>query len=247
MGEDQTQAAQNPTQNMASGLEPALRDACGGRLGKIRWFSADWQSGGASTGYSEYQCDDGARDVVVKFPVGPLEYRFTKDLGVRDAPTPRVVDGGMELGGYDMAWLVMERVRGKTLKGNPDTKTVREVLHAAVEFHARAQELRPVPLEREIVPWADLLETARSHVHDNPILHQQIWNEQIKRVQRMSDSLVTRWRSRPINTWCHGDLHPGNAMHREEGSAWGDEGIVLLDLGHVHPGHWVEDAVYFER
>ncbi|MFG0258643.1 MAG: aminoglycoside phosphotransferase family protein [Phycisphaerales bacterium JB043] len=247
MGEDQPQPAHQSARSMAAGLEPALREACDRKLGPIRWFSADWQHGGASTGYSTYECDEGEREVVVKLPLGPLEYRFTHELGVTDSPTPRVMNGGTELGGYDMGWVVMERVQGKPLQIDPDTRTVREVLVAAASFHARALEIRPVPTERKLAAWADLLETARAHVHDNPIPHQQLWNEQVKRVQRISDSLVSRWRSRPINTWCHGDLHLGNAMRREEGSPWGEPGIVLIDLGHVHPGHWVEDAVYFER
>lgn len=54
------------------------------------------------------------------------------------------------------------------------------------------------------------------------------------------------WESRPRDTWCHGDLHPGNAMRRDLGN--GQRGrCVLLDLAFVHPGHWVEDAVYIER
>jgi Phosphotransferase enzyme family len=247
MGEDSPQKAAGNGRSMAAALEPALCRACDDALGPIRWFSADWQHGGASTGYSTYEFDDGPREVVVKIPLGPVEYRFTTELSKREGPTPRVACGGVELGGADLAWVVLERIPGKPLKADPDTKSIREVLVATAQLHYLAQQIRPVPLERKLAPWADLLETAREHVHHNPIPHQQQWNEQIKRVQRVSDSLVSRWRARPINTWCHGDLHLGNAMRRDAKSPWGKPGVVLLDLGHMHPGHWVEDAVYFER
>jgi len=74
---------------------------------------------------------------------------------------------------------------------------------------------------------------------------EQRWNEALKSVQRIIARLVDRWNARPINAWCHGDLHPGNAMRR--GRASPGEGCVLIDLALVHPGHWVEDAVYLER
>ena len=94
----------------------------------------------------------------------------------------------------------------------------------------------------------------------------QRWNQAIKHVQHVLPRLVARWESRPINTWCHGDLHPGNAMRRPAAAGGplppgatpggGDGGptpadnpapCVLLDLALVHAGHWVEDAVYLER
>jgi len=63
--------------------------------------------------------------------------------------------------------------------------------------------------------------------------------------------LVGLWAMRPINAWCHGDLHPGNAMRRDlvgaGGSGEGRAPCVLIDLALVHPGHWVEDAIYLER
>jgi hypothetical protein len=57
---------------------------------------------------------------------------------------------------------------------------------------------------------------------------------------------MARWRARPIDTWCHGDLHGHNAMRRRlrEGQAGR---CVLIDLALVHPGCWIEDALYLER
>jgi hypothetical protein len=51
----ETGAAPEP---LGANLEPVLRQACGDRLSSIRWFRADWQRGGALTGYSEYQTDE---------------------------------------------------------------------------------------------------------------------------------------------------------------------------------------------
>jgi aminoglycoside phosphotransferase (APT) family kinase protein len=48
--------------------------------------------------------------------------------------------------------------------------------------------------------------------------------------------------------WCHGDLHPGNAMRRRDTeNGFGRPACVLIDLALVHAGHWVEDAIYLER
>ena len=78
------------------------------------------------------------------------------------------------------------------------------------------------------------------------------------RVGESLDGLVYRWRSRSMETWCHGALHPGNVLtrHTQTHRIFGpeltdpvsdlDEG-VLIDLGLVHSGHWVEDALYLER
>lgn len=53
--------------------------------------------------------------------------------------------------------------------------------------------------------------------------------------------LLRRWSTRRLNAWCHGDLHGGNALRRADGSC------VLIDLALIHPGHWLEDALYLER
>src|SRR6266481_3357168 len=70
------------THDLAISLDPVLHAACEGRLGPIEWFRASWQRGGAATGFSTWAMPDGSRiGVLVKFPVGPCEFRWTTDLG----------------------------------------------------------------------------------------------------------------------------------------------------------------------
>ena len=95
-------------------LEPALLNACDGKLSDIHWFRTDWQRGGALTGYGKYQADDGEQNVVIKYPVPPQERRWLMrtqtdqhDLG---DITPKLYAHGVELGHIDMAWLVMEKL-----------------------------------------------------------------------------------------------------------------------------------------
>jgi hypothetical protein len=233
--------------DLASQLAPALREACDGRLSDIRWFRADWQRGGAATGYADFTFDDGPREVVIKLPVGPVEHRFTTALGATDAPTPRIAASGMELGGYDLAWLVIERLPGEPLSRGAEAKVIRGVLEAAAVFQMRAGERWAPEGRGPQAPWEELVARAREAVKANPIPEQQRWNEALKKVQRALPVMLERWEARPIDAWCHGDLHLGNAMVRPEGSQWGGAGCVLLDLAEIHPGSWVEDAVYLER
>jgi len=233
--------------DLASQLAPALHDACEGRLGDIRWFRADWQRGGASTGYSTFEYDDGPREVVIKLPVGPVEHRFTTALAHTDAPTPRLAASGVELGGYDLAWLVIERLPGDPISRTAEAKIIRALLESAARFQQRAAERWTPQGPGPQAPWEDLVARAREAVKANPIPEQQRWNEALKKVQRALRPMLDRWEHRPIDAWCHGDLHLGNAMLRPEASAWGDAGCVLLDLAEIHAGSWVEDAVYLER
>src|SRR3982751_3111028 len=104
------------THDLAISLGPSLIDHCSGRLGPIEWFRASWQRGGAATGFSTWALDHGQRiGVIVQFPVGAREHRWTTALGSvgleawesRESvciSTPRVVASGVELGGYDLAW-----------------------------------------------------------------------------------------------------------------------------------------------
>lgn len=243
-------------QALASELTPALYDACEGRLGPIQWFRSTWQMGGAATGLSTWHLDDGRTiDVLVKLPVGHTEFYWTSNLGRWNpsngskpaGSTPRVIAGADTLANYDLAWLVEERLKGGTLGSDLAKEQVVGLLEAAVDFHVRASQVRPVREDDRPPPpdWAHLIERARASVHDNHIEHEQRWRDGLKKVKRGLDSLVAHWRRRAICTWCHGDLHPGNAMHR--GPESGDGQIVLIDLALVHAGHWVEDAVYLER
>ena len=245
--------------DLAAALVPALVAACGGRLSDVQWFRSSWQSGGASTAYAKYAVEEGPpQDVVVKLPVGPSEYRWTTQLGGGDGgpipassayacgygPTPRVFASGLELGGYDLAWLVVERFRGGPVSAHLDAAGVQDLLTTAAEWYARAEQLRdisqaPAP---ETTDWDGLMARAREAIRNNTIAEAQRWSNAVKAAHKMLPALVARWDSRPINTWCHGDLHPGNAMKRD-----GSGRCVLIDLALVHPGHWVEDAVYLER
>lgn len=277
---------------LASALEPALRAACQERLGAVRWFRSAWQAGGASTGLSSFRLDDGQSvDVVIKLPVGPIEYRWTTALGgmphlyerITDGPingneahqvelstacacamgpTPRVYAAGTEIGGYDLAWLVVERLAGEPLHKSLGREAFEDLLFTAAEWYASAELLRPVASAPTPPPkdWGTLLDKARRAIPDSTIEHPQMWTEAVKAVQKHLPLLVRQWDAREINAWCHGDLHPGNAMRRH-GAWWfaghhcvsgsqptaARNGCVLIDLALVHPGHWVEDAVYLER
>jgi aminoglycoside phosphotransferase (APT) family kinase protein len=93
--------------------------------------------------------------------------------------------------------------------------------------------------------WDKLLHRAREVVRESELPEAQHWNESEKRVRRVLPTLAAKWAARPVDSWCHGDVHPGNAMWRMNGS--GEAECVLIDLALVHAGHWVEDAVYLER
>lgn len=238
---------------LAQQLGPALCEACDARLGEIRWFQSDWQRGGAATGYGEFWVDpqngrpSELREVVVKLPVGPVEHRFTTGLAVTDAPTPRVVAHGSEVGGYDLAWLVMERLPGDPLSLDKSEGVFAELAAAAAAFHLHAAAIMPAGAPKDRPDWDALLAKSRESLRVNEVPDGQKWKEAVKHVQKALPRLVAKWESRPISGWCHGDLHPGNAMRRPEGSPWGPPCCVLLDLAEVHPGNWVEDAVYLER
>lgn len=258
-------AAAGDPQSLGQSLGPLLRQTCNGRLGEINWFRATWQHGGAATGYSTWTFDDGRRvDAVVKLPVNFTEWFWTVSLGgvdhghwerAGDCPTPRVLAGGEQLAGYDLAWLVFERLQGPTLAGGLDKAGVKELLHFAAEFHARAESVRPIAEARPPAQedWGAELEQAREACRGDRIENAQHWNALLKQLARALPSLVARWRARPIDTWCHGDLHAHNAMHRtspsgDPASNGGAAGrCVLIDLALVHPGCWIEDALYLER
>lgn len=248
--------------SLAEMLCPILREVCGGRLSPVQWFRSAWQAGGASTGTATYQLTPTrAIDVVVKLPVGPLEHHWTTAVGAcddsvehHDGPTPRVLASGTELGGYDLAWLVVEKLDGHPLSTMLSAESVQGLLRTAAVWYRRAGSTRdiadaPPP---KVEDWPALIARGREAVRDNALTDAQRWNEALKHVQRLLPKLVNGWESRRINTWCHGDLHPGNAMLRARAGGGKEEAslvqrCVLIDLALVHPGHWVEDALYLER
>lgn len=249
---------------LGSALGPVLRETCDERLGQIEWFRCAWQHGGAATGFSTWRLSDGRQvPVMVKLPVGPSEHRWTTALGgsqqwgeggdfdsaaARGLPTPRVLASGTEVDGYDLAWLVVERLEGQPLSQAMTPDTVNELLSAAADFQRAAGTLRKVDEKPPTPDWDGLLHKARELTRVGGLKESQRWNEAVKKVQRALPGLSARWTARDVASWCHGDLHPANAMHRMgAGDAGGRQGCVLIDLALVHPGHWVEDAVYLER
>jgi Phosphotransferase enzyme family len=185
-----------------------------------------------------------------------------------DLPTPRVFASGVALGAYDLAWLIIERFPTQTLAAEHTPESVQDLLRAAADFQERTLRLRPTLARPDKHDWASLLDKARHTARHSAMHDGQRWNEAIKKVQKHLGPIESRWESRAINSWCHGDLHPGNAMRRHpwtNGSpatppsraddaahpgpsrARDRRHAVLIDLALVHPGHWVEDALYLER
>ncbi|MDX2131805.1 MAG: phosphotransferase [Planctomycetota bacterium] len=258
MSDVQPRSFAGATPDLAQSLEGVLRECCGGRLGHVDWFHSHHQRGGAATGFTTWRADSGeSLEVVVKLPVTPVEHRWTVALGEIDPsrwgdrwahgrPTPRVVAAGTALGGYDLAWLVLERLAGPALSNDRMCEQAAlDLLRAAADFQAAAIHAAPLGPAPPSPDWERLLERSRALCRTGGVSDAQKWNDEVRRVQRALPVLRRRWESRPINAWCHGDLHPGNALRRP-----GPDGgcpCVLVDLALVHAGHWVEDALYLER
>lgn len=252
---------QEDQSSLGQALGPVLRRVCGGRLGEISWFRATWQHGGAATGYSTWRMGDGREvECVVKLPVGYAEYFWTKRLGLvaegewdsDDAmtlPTPRVLAAGFELGGYDFAWIVMERLAGPPLASNPTSQGMWEIFETAAEFHAAAITEQPIEVERTPEPpdWASLIAKAQRVIEDNDLDSRERWKRVLDRAADMAPALRAEWDARDIDTWCHLDLHGRNAMRRKSNDPEHPGHCVLIDLAMVRPGSWIEDALYLER
>jgi len=224
-------------------LAPVLLSCCAGRLTNLQWFRTDWQRGGALTGYADWTDDQGLqRPAVVKMPVPPGERRWLVQLSC-DEVTPRVYAHGCELGGYDLAWVVMERLPHGPLGTKWGASRFDLLADAAANFYASA---RLVPLTDPHTPrdWESQLKQSRDHISRDTIAHSQRWRAALKATGKKLPGWLKTWRSRDTGYWCHGDLHLGNAMSRY---APPDGPATLFDLAAVHPGHWVEDAVYLEH
>lgn len=286
-------AGEGESSSLASMLEPLLRSACQERLSKVHWFRSAWQAGGAATGFAKFALDGADPvDVVVKLPVGPAEYRWTTSLGgmphvserITDGPidgaeahkvevspgyacamgpTPHVYAAGTEIGGYDLAWLIVERFSGEPLNKHLVPESIEDLLNAAAEWYDAAERVKPIASATGVPKkdWPTQIERSLAIIPDCGIDTPHRWKEAVKTILKLLPRLISIWDQRPINTWCHGDLHPGNAMrrngawwfagHRSPSANWRNgkavSGCVLIDLALVHPGHWVEDAVYLER
>jgi hypothetical protein len=240
---------------LAHALVPALVAACEGRLERIEWFSSTGQRGGAATATGVWRSDAGDKPVFIKLPVDPTEYRWTSALSRAhaDAPrvTPVVLAGGEELGGHDLAWLVCERLDTPHTPTRLGEAGVRAVLHSCVLMQQAAEaQCSPMSLPTPVLPdWERALARGREACKSGEVPDGPRWVQLIHWVQRHLPAMTALWRSRPINSWCHGDLHPGNVMCRPGDALCGAQGParVLVDLGLFHAGHWIEDALYFER
>jgi hypothetical protein len=236
--------------SLGTSLGPALTDACCGRLSHIEWFRSTWQHGGAATGFALWRGDDGRpTEVLVKLPVGPVEHRWTIALSEGPdgaAATPRILASGTTIGGYDLAWLVMERLDGHTLTHGWCKESLEDLLRAAARMQACAAARAPVSRPPSPPDWERAIAHAREIAKKSALPEAQHWNEAVKRVQKVLPRLAAKWSARPIDSWCHGDLHPGNAMRRRVPGGERPP-CILIDLALVHPGNWVEDAVYLER
>jgi len=251
------------TECLAHALVPALTAACGGRLSAVQWFKSPWQRGGASTGIGTFVDDQGRpASVVVKVPVGFSEYKWTSDLAAAAAgwnvpsPVPRVLAGGLELGGYDLAWMVLEKLGPHlpiTSASPADAAAVARAgecasaaLRAVATFHLLAERVRPVEGVTEIdhAAWERAVAGSREAVRRGTLPDGPHWATALKAVSRALPNLFARWAVRAGNAWCHGDVHPGNVLLRH---GEGTPQCVLIDLALMRPGHWLEDAMYFER
>jgi hypothetical protein len=238
--------------SLAVHLEPVMREACGGRLGPVEWFHAAWQHGGAATGFAVWRDDadsTAVARVMVKIPVGPTELKWSLALGKTGGVVPRLVAGGDSLGGLDLCWTVVEKLEGVPLAKGLDASGVRDLCRAIVDFQIAAVNVREVDEKPKVMDWEGSVSKAKEAVKQSAIAEPLRWIDAIKHVQKSLGLVLGRWNGREVNAWCHGDLHPGNALRRTKDStiSAGDSPCVLIDLALVHAGHWSEDAVYLER
>ncbi|USN98884.1 MAG: aminoglycoside phosphotransferase family protein [Phycisphaeraceae bacterium] len=242
-------------------LGPALHEECTDRLGDIEWFQSPWQKGGAATGYTSWRLPNAkVINAIVKVPIGPREHFWSTRLGevdpmwwssdaCRHLPVPRVLASGQTLAGYDIAWVIEERVSGKPVSRDMSRDNLGRLFAAAAKFHHLASEVMPAEQGKRRSPmnWDALLGRGEEACRDNDIADAEEWISVIGRVREALPELLAVWRGRPMDTWCHGDLHPGNVLIRCDETCPEDRCCVLIDLALVHPGHWVEDALYLER
>jgi len=257
-----TPTSAQQAEGLGVALGPAVTAACGEHLGEIEWFQSPWQRSGSATGRSVWRDNGTERRAMVKVPVGYREWFWTTRINERSAeagercPVPRVLAGGLDLDGYDIAWLVEERVEGAPGAARMSTDDIDRMMDAAARFHAIAPLAAPVvdgkdatgrgpdgPIRRD---WHKLLAAARRGAEDNPIPDQDRWLRAIDALAADLARFAEPWEARPIDTWCHGDLHPGNIIRREPANDH-EADCMLLDLALVHAGNWIEDALALER
>ncbi|MCH8824166.1 MAG: phosphotransferase [Planctomycetes bacterium] len=238
-----------PTQmrSLAQGLADVLQIACQGRLGQITWFKADWQRGGAATGTAKYKINgDTYKQVVVKLPVVQRELLWTRRLqddNDENLVIPKLYASGEILGGYDMAWIVIERFEHGPLGLHWFDEHISHIAQAAARFH-KATSVHPIIEAPNSEDWNQLVHESQDNLKINVIEHSDRWKSALKTLRGKLKDIVSEWNARSIDQWLHGDLHLANAMSRvsiEQGP------VSLIDLAEVRPGHWIEDAIYLER
>lgn len=238
-------------------LAKVLPQACDGRLGDIHWFRTDWQRGGALTGYATWHETSGDGEsgetresgggggcpVVVKLPVPPAERAWLAHLDSVGGVAPKVYAHGDAVGGYDFAWVVMERLPHGPLSASWGGAAFDLMVEAAGRFYAAAES---APIEGKFSGrnWREILEHARDSAHRHNLADEQRWNKALKQADRKLNNWLTIWEDRPTDMWCHGDIHFANAMTRDPAPAGP---ALLFDYAMCHKGHWVEDVVYFEH
>jgi hypothetical protein len=242
-----TPVESSDSRTLAASLAPLLVQACEGRLSDIHWFKTDWQRGGAATGRASLSFNGSANvPVVIKLPVVQRELLWVQRLNEAaddDPVTPRLYFSGESIGGYDLAWLVIEQFPHGPLGLHWHEDHVLRIADAAARFHAAAAAF-PVDQPPRHEPWHELIAQAHDSIKTNHIHHEQRWAVALKTLRHKLDSLVREWESRAVDQWQHGDLHLANAMSRVSNDAGP---VCLIDLAEVHAGHWIEDAVYLER
>jgi hypothetical protein len=225
-------------------LGQVLVNMLGGRLTDVHWFRTDWQRGGALTGYAKYRGDDDRdHDVVVKMPVPPRERNWLVYLQQWPDVAPTLHAHGDEVGGYDMVWVIMERLPHGPLGQAWDGQEFDLLIDAIGRFYEAAAH-QPLHGEPRRMDWDALHVKARENVRHHPSHQKQRWNNALKRAQKKLPEWVQHWEDRPTDHWCHGDLHFGNAMTRTpppRGPA------LLFDFALARPGCWLEDAIYLEH
>lgn len=225
-------------------LAPALLAQCDGRLSDIHWFRTDWQRGGALTGYAKFIDDAGVtQDAVLKMPVPPCERHWLVELQNAPDVVPKVYAHSDMIGGYDLAWVIMERLPHGPLSPSWAGVEFDLLAQAAGRFY-EASATVPLRGGRRERDWLAMYEKARRHVLDRAVPDAQRWKAALKKAHRRLDKWIAVWDERPSDHWVHGDLHLGNAMTR-----CGPPGgpALLFDFAWTRVGNWIEDGVYLEH
>lgn len=230
--------------SLANSLEPILKKQTKNRLGKIHWFRTDWQRGGAATGFSTWEDDEnGSIEAVVKLPIVEKELRWTQRLQNSEGVVPRLFAGDDQLGGYDLAWIIIERFPIGPLGKHWKDSNINRISDAAARFSISASS-HIINQDGRLEDWSKLLLLAKKSVRENRFEKQSQWKKSHTLLIKNLPHLQEMWRARSISEWLHGDLHLANAMCRHSES---NAKVSLIDLAEVHAGNWVEDAVYLER